>query len=331
MESRHRGAIAVCSPDGRLIASVGDPDTFIYLRSAAKPFQLLPFLASGAAESYGFTPPEVAIMAASHSGEDRHAAVVDGLLRRAGFDVSVLQCGTHTPYDGETADRLLRDHEPLTALRHNCSGKHSGMVLFARAAGWPVETYWDRDHPVQRAVLAAVAAATDVPAESIVLATDGCGVPTFGLSLRGLATAFARLADPAALADEAARTALAWIRDAMMAYPELVAGERRRLDTALMRAVPGRLVAKAGAEGIQAVALLAGTAPAVRASVAGMAVVIEDGDWARRAASVATCAALAQLGVLDGPALEELDAFAAPMIRDPRGEISGEVRPAFEL
>ena len=331
VESRHRGAIAVCSPDGTLLAAAGDAESFIFLRSAAKPFQLLAFVASGLAARHGFSSEELAVMAASHSGEDRHVAIVEGLLARASFSTSVLKCGTHTPYDAETAERLLLTGEALTPLRHNCSGKHAVMTLFPHAAGWPVDTYWEPGHPVQRAALASIASATDVDADAIALSTDGCGVPTFGVPLRGLATAFARLADPTALGDASARPALASIRDAMMTNPEVVAGQRRRLDTALMRSVGG-LLAKAGAEGIQAIALQ----PRVARGLAydgpvGVALVIEDGDGARRATSVAACAALSQLGAIGPDAAEALESFSAPVIRDPRGEISARVVPTFEL
>ena len=97
-------------------------------------------------------------MAASHSGEDRHVRTVQTILREGGLSREVLQCGMHAPYDSETAQRLLRDGEPLTPLRHNCSGKHAGMALHAKAAGWPVETYWHPDHPVQQLALQTVAA-----------------------------------------------------------------------------------------------------------------------------------------------------------------------------
>jgi L-asparaginase II len=205
------------------------------------------------------------------------------------------------------------------------------MALHAKAAGWPVETYWQADHPIQHAALETVAALSDVPVERIARATDGCGVVTFGLPLRGLALAFARLADPSGVADGALRSALERIRDAMMAHPELVAGERRMLDTALMRAAPGRLVSKGGAEGVQAIGILDGGQERVRGA-AGLALKIEDGDGARRARSTATVAALRQIGALDEEALAtRLGEFASPPIRDPRGEPSGEVRPAFHL
>lgn len=323
VESRHRGWMAVVAPDGRLIASLGDPDGFIYLRSSAKPFQLAPFVASGLFDGYGLGDEALAIMAASHSGEDRHVRLIQAILRDAGLTAAALRCGTHVPYDHETARRLARDGEEPTPLRHNCSGKHTGMLLYAKALGAPLDTYWAADHPVQRAALETVAAVTDLPAERIATAIDNCGVVTFGLPLRALALAYARLADPSGLADAKLAAALTRIRDAMLAHPVLVAGERRRLDTALMRAEPGRILAKGGAEGVQAAAMIGPRQ--------GFALKIEDGDSAQRARNVATCAALHQLGAVSDVSLDKLAEYAAPLIRDPRGDVAGEVRPAFSL
>jgi L-asparaginase II len=319
--------------DGRLVTALGDPDQRVFLRSAAKPFQLAPFVASGRFDGYHFGNPgeALAIMAASHSGEDRHVRTVQAILREGGLSRDVLQCGTHPPFDLETAQRLLRDGEPLTPLRHNCSGKHAGMALHAKAAGWPVETYWQPDHPVQRLALEAVATVSGTPVDEVLTGTDGCGVVTFGVPLRGAALCFARLADPSGVADDALRSALERIRDAMMAHPELVAGERRRLDTALMRAAPGAVVSKGGAEGILCSGVLVGHAGPRADGAIGLAVKMEDGDGGRRAGSVAGLAALAQLHVLSGAALDEMGQFAAPPVLDPRGVVAGEVRSVFTL
>jgi L-asparaginase II len=320
----------VVSAAGKMVASVGDARESTYVRSSAKPFQLAPFVASGRFDAYDFPAPTeaLAIMAASHSGEDRHARTVQALLRAGGLTREVLACGTHRPYDRETAERLIRDGEPPSPLRHNCSGKHAGMALHAKAAGWPVETYWQADHPIQQLALDTVGALADVPRDKVALATDGCGVVTFGIPLSGLALAFARLADPSGVKDADLRSALERIRDAMMAHPELVGGERRNLDTSLMRAVPGGLVSKGGAEGVQAVAILPGEGDGAR----GLAVKVEDGDAAHRARSVSTIAALRGLGALDDDAVAgRLAEFAAPPIVDPRGDPSGEARAAFSL
>ena len=135
-------------------------------------------------------------MAASHSGEDRHVRTVQALLREGGLTREVLACGVHPPFDTETAQRLIRDGEPLTPLRHNCSGKHAGMALHAKAAGWPVETYWQPDHPIQLLALETLATVSDLAPSDVVTATDGCGVVSFGIPVRSLALAFARLVDP---------------------------------------------------------------------------------------------------------------------------------------
>jgi L-asparaginase II len=311
---------------------VGDPDEIIFIRSAAKPFQLAPFVASGRFDTFDFPSgtEALAIMSASHSGEDRHVRTVQGLLRAGGLTREVLACGTHPPFDRETAERLIRDGEPPSVLRHNCSGKHAGMALHAKAAGWPVESYWQPDHPVQQAALETLALAADLPADAIWRGTDGCGVVSFGLPLRAAALGFARLADPSGLTDAPLRGALERIRDAMITHPELVGGERRQFDTALMRAAAGRLVSKGGAEGVQAVGVLAGSG-AARGRAFGLALKIEDGDGARRARGVVTCAALRQLATLDDEALTRLSTFADPAITDPRGERSGEVRAVVRL
>jgi L-asparaginase II len=333
VESRHRGSVAVVSASGSLVASAGDPGTVTFIRSSAKPFQLAPFVASGRFDAYDFPSPTeaLAIMAASHAGEDRHARTVQGLLRAGGLTREVLACGTHAPFDNETAHRLIRDGEPPSELRHNCSGKHAGMALHAKAAGWPVETYWQPDHPVQQLALDTLALVAGLAREKILTATDGCGVVTFGIPLERLARAYAVLADPSGLADDALRRALERIRDAMMEHPELVAGERRQLDTVLMRAAPRKLLAKGGAEGVQAAALRAGGHSRGEGAL-GFALKIEDGDAARRGRSTATIAALQQLGALDHDAVGgTLRDFASPPVVDPRGDPSGEVRPAFSL
>jgi L-asparaginase II len=334
VESVHRGSIAVVAADGSLVASVGDPDHFAFIRSSAKPLQLAPFVASGRFDEYGLGTDALAIMAASHNGEDRHVRLVQEILRRAGLTSSVLQNQIHAPYDAETAQRLLRDGEKPTVLRGNCSGKHAGMVLFAKASGWPLDTYWHPDHPVQRLALETVSALSDVPIEQVATAVDGCGVVTFGMPIRGLATAFARLADPAAVADPPLRSALTRIRDAMMAHPELVAGERRRIDTALMRAYPDRVVSKGGAEGVLAMGLPPGSLPKAAAfgnGAMGVAAKVEDGNHARRAGDLTSIAILRQLGLVSDPLTSSLIDYADPPVIDPRGGRSGEVRAIFRL
>jgi hypothetical protein len=63
-----------------------------------------------------------------------------------------------------------------------------------------------------------------------------------------------------------------------------------------------------------------------------VAVKIEDGDGSRRAGPVATCEALRQIGFLGEAEMAALEPHVSPSVRDmPRGEVVGQVRPAFTL
>ncbi len=165
------------------------------------------------------------------------------------------------PWTTLTSVRLTRDGEKPGPIRHQCSGMHAAQLLLARIADWTLEDYWQPDHPVQVATRAVVARVFATTPADLITATDQCGVDTYAFPLRAVAGAFALLADPDALPATDARRSLSaplrLIRDAMMANPELVGGTRDRLDTSLMKALPGRLVAKGGAEALRGIAVLA--------------------------------------------------------------------------
>ncbi|MFN2143986.1 MAG: asparaginase, partial [Anaerolineales bacterium] len=153
IESIHCGAIAVVSPRGEMLHSYGDPYTVTFLRSAAKPFQVMPFIEAGGHRHYHLTQEEIALMCASHSGTDEHFRVLSGLQAKTGVAEGDLMCGVHTPYDKATADELIRRGEEPTANRHNCSGKHTGMLAYARMNGEDLPTYLETGHPIQTRIL----------------------------------------------------------------------------------------------------------------------------------------------------------------------------------
>jgi L-asparaginase II len=338
VESRHRGHVVQVDAAGRVERGVGDPDHVTSLRSAVKPFALAALLEAGGAEQFHLTEPEIAIMAASHNGEDAHVRTVQGMLRRAGLTQSLLACGTEdAPADPLTRARLAREGETPGPIRQMCSGFHVASLLLARIGGWSLPDYWRPDHPTQQAAADVVARIFNVRRADLVSAVDNCGVQTYAFSLSTMARAFAVLADPAAAADaqrggglSALVTPLTQIRDAMVAAPEMVGGSRAEADTTLMRARPGMLVSKSGAEGLRGVGLLPG-ARGAGTPAAGMVVKIEDGDGKGRASRSASIEALAQLGVLEGQALERLHDMHRPPTKDPRGvEIAATV-PVFQL
>ena len=327
VESRHRGHVAAVDGDGRTVARLGDAGAVTFMRSSAKPHQAVPVLTSGAAEAFGLTDAEVAAVCGSHSGQDLHAETVAEILRKIGLDESALLCGTHEPFDSETARRLRERGERPGRLRDNCSGKHAGMLALAVHLGAPVDSYDQPDHPVQRAALETVSRFADVPATELELGVDGCGVPVFALPVRSMALMYARLVAPPEGFDAETRAACTRIVRAMTAHPEMVGGTRERFDTGVMQAAGGGLVSKVGAEGVYT----AGVLPCAQwPRGLGLAFKIEDGEDKRARPTVAV-ESLRQLGALAGPALEAAAPYSAFPVINRRGETVGEVRATFIL
>ncbi|TLS49935.1 asparaginase [Paenibacillus antri] len=318
VECVHRGHVAVVDDGGRLLRSAGDPRHLTYARSSAKLLQAIPVVASGAVDRYGLDAREIALLCASHSGEEAHVEAVYRILGKLGIGEDALLCGAHPPYHKPSANALRRAGVSPKAVHNNCSGKHAGMLTLAKHLGATLHDYKSPDHPVQRAMLASYAAFAGVPAASVALGVDGCGVPVYGAPLSALALAYARLAAPTGAAPEA--DARRTVVEAVRAHPEMLAGTDR-YDTALIRVTNGRVVGKMGAEGVFAVA-----APG---EGLGLAVKIEDG--AQRALYPAVTEALLQLGWIDAAAGAELAEYHTPAIRNWGGDVVGAVLPSFRL
>jgi L-asparaginase II len=326
VESRHRGYIAVVDAAGAVVTSLGDIRTPAWFRSAAKPFQPLPIITSGAAAHYGFTPRELAVIAGSHSGEIAHLETVLSILNKIGLDESALQCGAHMPFDDVSAKQLRAENGEPGALHNNCSGKHAGMLAVAKYIGEPLENYLDPEHPIQRLIRTTLARFADEPVDEIKIAVDGCGAPVFGLSVEAMARSYARLvcASDAGIEPSLAEAA-GDVVNAMIEYPEMVGGTRGRLDTDLMLAAKGEIISKVGAEGTQ----LLGVKPSERYPKGlGVAIKIEDGD-VRRARDPVVIETLRQLGLLDDAQLDALARYARSTIFNHRKIEVGEVRTCF--
>jgi L-asparaginase II len=336
-ESVHRGDVVEVDAAGRLVRLLGTPDRVVTLRSCVKPFGAVTLLEAGGARAFDLQPAEIALMASSHSGEDLHVRTLQGLFRRAQVTQSLLACGAEDmPLDKLTAARLARDGERPGPIRHMCSGQHSVLLLLSKLRGWDATGYWQADHPAQVAYRAVVARALGTTADRLRTAIDGCGLLTYAAPLREVARAYAMLADPAAVPATDGRSSLAehlqTVRDAMLAHPEMVGGTRDRIDTSVMKALPGRIVSKGGMEALRGLAILPGPrGSGGHAGPSGMAIKIEDGDGYDRGTWAATIEALRQAGVLDGQPLRELARYHRPVTADPHGRAAAEAIPEFEL
>jgi L-asparaginase II len=267
VESRHRVAYAMASDDGRIIASAGEIEEPVFMRSSSKPLVCAAIIASGAAKKFGFTLKEIAIIAGSHSGEPYHVATVLEILQKIGLDESALRCGSHPPFHEPSALALTAAGELPRAIHNNCSGKHAGMLAMSVHRGLEVDDYLSRTHPVQEEILAASADMLQVDPQEMPVAIDGCGTPVIAVPLRAGAVFYAKLSNTEVFGARW-QAALSHVCRAMLSHPEYVGGTGR-LDTDLMMSTP-TLICKSGAEGYHATCMLAKNV--------GMAVKIIDGN-----------------------------------------------------
>ena len=290
LETTH--AVSAVAVEGERVRwSTGD-DIASFWRSACKPMQLLTALeAIGDGE---FDERELAVGAASHSGQPEHLAVVSRLLERFGLQAAALQCGPHAPMHEPSARALATP----TNLHNNCSGKHTFMLAASRAMGADPD-YRSPEHPLQ---LRNRARLEDWGGVRHGVAIDGCSVPTFHAPLSAQARAWARLA--AEMADATPAGAVGW---AMARQPFYTSGTGR-LDLAVVSGAEEPLAVKVGAEGLFCIAR-----PQSRQ---GIAVKVHTGS--NDALAVAVRAVLRELGVgLRGD-------WPWSLVRNVRGVVVGE-------
>jgi L-asparaginase II len=328
VESIHFGAFIVMDSRGKVLASAGNPDLMTYPRSSMKPFQALPFVERGGVDHFGLTEQELAIMCASHSGTDLHKSVLEGMHAKIGISESDLACGVHWPSDAPTRDALKAAGEEPTPFRHNCSGKHTGMLALALLRGFEKEDYLNPDHPVQVTIRETLAEMVEMAPDEMPLGRDGCSAPVYGIPLSHMAMGMAKLADPVNLAPERAE-ACRRISHAMMSYPVMVAGPKK-FDTDLMTAAKGKLFCKGGAEGYQVIGVLPGVLGEGSPGL-GIAIKISDGDSTSRARQSVSLTLLEALSVLDQQELTALSDYGNQPLKNWRGFVVGEIRPAFTL
>ena len=322
-ESIHHGVVVAVDADGNVVASAGDPEQVVFFRSSAKPFQAIPVIESGAADAFGLTPAELALCCASHEGSPAHQEQVTAMLAKLGLSPDALQCGCPLTGDEGESARITLGIVERTPLQCDCSGKHAGMLATIVHEGLSQDDYLDPQHPLQQRILAIMAEVMRVPADEIVLGTDGCSLPTFAASVRAFAAAYAALAAPEAVPAGAGRehaAALNRLRDAMTAFPVNVSGEGNLVAT-IMEVSEGRIAAKSGAEGLICLA--------VPERELGIAIRIADGTF--RTHAVAVASALEQLGILDDAQRQEILNRHSPELRNHNGRLVGEIRPVFRL
>ncbi|MBN2794605.1 MAG: asparaginase [Clostridia bacterium] len=262
IESIHRGDIVAVDSQGEIRFSYGDPYKRTFWRSAAKPFQIIPFIEAGGLKTFKITNEELALMISSHGGEKKHTSTLEILLGKMGFNQDNLDCGISEPMYGPYKNFMLKEQIPFSPLNNPCSGKHTGMLGYGTLKNMRLDNYIDKSHPIQLKMLETVSLYTHMKMDEIDVAIDGCGVPVFGMPIYNMARAYAHLTTKG--------PAIKKIQTAMTQAPFFVAGSQR-LDTILMEETHGRILAKLGAESVYCLSLLE--------HQIGIAVKIEDGSY----------------------------------------------------
>ncbi len=308
IESIHRAYAVVVDGNKEIIFRTGDPNYFTCIRSSLKPFQALAGVRTGAVDEARFSLKELALMCASHNGEDIHVKTARGMMDKLGYDLSAYECGVHSPYDKSSRLDIIKNNSEFLPLHNNCSGKHAGMLCLAKYLGVSHKGYVEPEHPVQKQIIATVNDLTGMVAQST--AIDGCSAPTPFMTLTKIALLFQKLA-----ADQ--DRDLSRIYNAMTANPYLIAG-RNRFDTDFITALNGRAVCKVGGEAIRGFGLRG-----EEGRVLGVAVKILDGN--QRVSGPAALVVLNHLGLLTKEELIHLEKYREPVLKNHRGITIGKI------
>ena len=323
LESLHFAAAAVVDCEGQIIAQLGSADLVAYSRSSLKPFQALPTVMRGFPDRFGLDNHHLALICASHSGEERHVKAAREILVAIDAKEEHLQCGVHVPLFYRDNEEPIPARKAFSPIFNNCSGKHSGMLALSRILGLPLENYLDVQSPLQRLIRAQVAQALGVESNDMTYGIDGCSVPNYAVALRSLAYGYARLAasaGPKPRTDDECHDACNRIVSAMRTHPEMVSGEGR-FDLALARATNGRVFSKAGGEAVECVGI----------PERGWGIAVKIADGTARAVAPVVIGILKQLDLLSPSELSALDKLAHPVLTNHRGIEIGKIRMIGEL
>ncbi len=311
VEAQHRGSIAVCDPNGRVIRQWGDIKRLVYPRSAIKVLQALPLIETGAADAFQLSQAELALACASHNGETIHTETVRHWLDKLQLTESDLECGAHSPLLDSSSEELIKSGQPADRTHNNCSGKHSGMLTICQHLHEDTRGYIERDHPAQQRWFDSVGEMCGVDVRVLPWNYDGCGIPVAAIPLQAIATAFARFSTPDDL-PQARAEAASRLAEAVAEQPYMVAGEGR-LCSELMQITGRRLFIKTGACGVYTASI----------PDAGLGIALKIDDGTREAAEVAILGALTALGQLHSDDAEALSERLRVPIHNTRDVITG--------
>lgn len=318
-ESIHRGHICVIDKDKKIISHLGDPLYYTFFRSAAKPVQAMSVILSGAYKKFDISKKELALMCASHYGENQHIETLFTTLSKIGFKESDLLCGKTTSYKYSIALEHARNNKEFSERYNDCSGKHAGMLAICKMLNLSTDDYLNEDHLLQKEIKRIIAYMSEYPENKISLGVDGCSVPVFAMPLYNMAVSYINLIKET-LPDQNYSDATKTIVQAMTEYPEMIAGTDG-FCTELIKAGKGRIIAKLGAEAVYCIAF--------KEPECALAFKIEDGN--KEVLPPVIMETLIQLDLLRVEEYQALVGFHKPLIRNTSNKVTGQCLPDFKL
>ncbi len=301
IESMHVVYAVVVNSKGQIVKNWGDPHYLTCVRSSLKPFQASTSVIEGATDAAGFTTEELALMCASHNGEDIHVKTAQGMLNKLGLNMSYYECGSHAPYDKNSNSELIKNTIEPTPLHNNCSGKHAGMLCLSKHLNVDPKGYTNREHPVQKAIIAQVKKYSEL--DDFPLAIDGCSAPTPFLPLYNIALMFQKLAG-------SNYPELNVLYDAMTSNPYIIAG-KNRFDTDFIEVMNGRAVTKVGGEAVRGLGIRK-----INGEVLGIALKVLDGH--QRCSPQAAIAILKEMDLLSKDEMDALNKYSKTTLKNHR-------------
>ncbi|MAS57976.1 MAG: hypothetical protein CMA37_05150 [Euryarchaeota archaeon] len=232
-ENTIHGAISWVHGD-EVIHSFGG-NVLVYGRSMMKP--LLMKIFTDVLDDV-LTDEQKAIACSSHNGDTEHVATAQSILTESEW--GLMQCPLDVP--------LVQFGRQVRRPRrwfHTCSGEHAALLRALRLkginrAGYTLPTSsWFQDF------IDLLNSMLHPDWKPLRIAKDGCGLPTVSNTVDELATLFSALVRTK---DDD------WIWDAMCKHPDLIGGFNR-LDSTIIKAGEGRVLAKEGADGLLGIAI----------------------------------------------------------------------------
>ena len=318
VENVHNGLISGVNDHLQSIYQVGDEEQYVYFRSAAKPIQAIPVFLSDVISKYDLTDEEAALFTASQRGEKYHLAALESLLKKLPVKEEDLFCAAAYPLNAEPKEEMISNHGSKRKLYHNCAGKHLGFMALCMEKGYPVDGYWEQDHPLQQQIISILSILSEVPTSKIKLGIDGCGVPVFAIPLKNMAITYLKLACPDLIKEEDIRNAVIKMTKVMNAEPNIVASEHFVCSVLLM---DDNIVAKGGAQGVYCFGL-----KNERTAFALKVLSGSEDVWPNVLASI-----LEQINYKNKQTIAALRALRPSVVKNDAGLTVGEIKEIFKL